>query len=109
MTQSVALYSGFRLHVGGPYPTSRALEARARQAVAALPDEGAPLSASAAARYVGTEALHSASIPESTGRAAGIGGLTSVQIAGSGANGFAANHPLAAEAYREVSEAAKTP
>jgi hypothetical protein len=106
VTQPVTLYSGFRLHVGGPYPTSRALEARPRGTVASPESGGKPLSTADAARYA--EALHSASILEWVGRAASVGGLTSLLAAGSQANVFAANNSVAAEAYRDESEVART-
>lgn len=93
--------------MGGPYPTSRALEARSRGTIAPMEGESQPLSTADAARYIDAETTLGASILEWTGRAAGIGGLTSLLVVGS--DNSATNNPVAAEAYRETSEVVEKP
>lgn len=99
------LYSGFRLHMGGPYPTSRSLEARSSARIADAPTaESTDLHAapSELAREATADFINGVRIREWADHVAS--GPAALLVARPDPDGFAPSYPSAVAAYREMSE-----
>jgi hypothetical protein len=99
-----SLYSGFRLHPGAPYPTSRSLEARpAARAAGPAVAMNQPARPADLTPVAVEDAMDHARIEEWAARVA-AGGPTSLLVARPALDGATPHYPAAVEAYREMAK-----
>ncbi|MDW6026584.1 hypothetical protein SAZ10_32970 [Mesorhizobium sp. BAC0120] len=102
---STPLYSGFRLHPGAPYPTSRSLEARpgARAASSSVDSAAEPVRPVDLTPVAVEQAIGHARVEEWAARVS-AGGPTSLLVARPALDGATPQYPSAVEAYREIAK-----